>query len=120
MFERTENYILHCVEWLGLAVETFGAIVIGTGILVAVASLVRHLLLSHPAANFSVIRLSFARYLALALEIQLAADVLSTAVAPTWERIGKLGAIAVIRTGLNFFLTREMREEARAAEHEPM
>ena len=64
------------------------------------------------SADFSAVRLSFARYLALALEFQLAADILSTAVAPTWERIGKLGAIAVIRTGLNYFLTREMRDEA--------
>ena len=51
-----------------------------------------------------------AGYLALALELQLACDILSTAVAPTWERIGKLAAIAVIRTALNFFLSREMRE----------
>ena len=50
-------------------------------------------------------------YLALALEFQLGADILSTAVAPSWDQIGKLGAIAVIRTLLNYFLTREMREE---------
>ncbi len=59
-----------------------------------------------------------ARYLALALEFQLGADVLSTAVAPSWTEIGKLGAIAVIRTGLNFFLSREMKEETRAAGEE--
>jgi hypothetical protein len=38
------------------------------------------------------------------------ADILSTAVAPSWDQIGKLGAIAVIRTTLNFFLMRELRE----------
>jgi len=27
----------------------------------------------------------------------------------TWDDIGKLGAIAVLRTGLNFFLERELR-----------
>ncbi|MCC8407859.1 DUF1622 domain-containing protein [Mucilaginibacter sp. UR6-1] len=47
----------------------------------------------------------------MALEFQLGADILSTAVAPGWEEIGKLGAIAVIRTGLNFFLSRELAEE---------
>jgi uncharacterized membrane protein len=47
----------------------------------------------------------------LALEFQLAADILSTAVAPTWEAIGKLAAIAVIRTVLNYFLTKEMEKE---------
>jgi uncharacterized membrane protein len=49
-----------------------------------------------------------AQHLALALEFQLGADILATAVSPDWEQIGKLGAIAVIRTGLNYFLTREM------------
>ena len=45
------------------------------------------------------------------MEFQLGADILSTAIAPSWEQIGKLGAIAVIRTALNYFLSREMREE---------
>ena len=48
--------------------------------------------------------------LRLALEFQLGADILTTAVAPSWDQIGKLGAIAVIRTTLNYFLMRELRE----------
>jgi hypothetical protein len=55
-------------------------------------------LLAGRKGNFIPIRLAFARYLTLALELQLAADILSTSVAPTWDRIGKLAAIAVIRT----------------------
>lgn len=47
----------------------------------------------------------------LALEFQLGSDILSTAVAPSWDQIGKLAAIAVIRTVLNYFLTKEMGEE---------
>ncbi len=64
---------------------------------------------SHGRGEFTAIRLTLARYLALALEFQLAADILSTAIAPSWEQIGKLGAIAVIRTALNFFLSKEMQ-----------
>jgi len=63
--------------------------------------------------DFNAIRLSLARYLALALEFQLGADILGTAIAPTWTQIGQLGAVAVLRTGLNYFLTREMAQEAR-------
>lgn len=66
--------------------------------------------------NYNRIRLTLARYLALALEFQLGADILSTAIAPSWDQIGKLGAIAIIRTALNFFLTREMREEREKAD----
>jgi uncharacterized membrane protein len=51
------------------------------------------------------------RYLIIALELQLAADIIATATQPTLEELGKLAAIALIRTFLNFFLVREMREE---------
>ena len=39
----------------------------------------------------------------------LGADVLATAVAPSWDELGKLAAIAIIRTALNFFLERELK-----------
>jgi uncharacterized membrane protein len=62
--------------------------------------------------SFIEIRLRFGTWLALALEFQLAADVLSTTVAPSFEALGKLGAIAVIRTFLNYFLNKELEAEA--------
>lgn len=52
--------------------------------------------------------LSLARWLLLGLEFMLAADVVRTAISPDWEAIGQLGAIAVIRTFLNFFLERDL------------
>ncbi len=55
-----------------------------------------------------VVRLKLGRWLALALEFELAADILRTAVAPTWSEIGQLAAIAALRTALNFFLQREI------------
>jgi uncharacterized membrane protein len=54
------------------------------------------------------IRLKFGRWLLLALEFQLAADILKTAVAPTWDDIGKVAAIIALRTLLNYFLAREI------------
>jgi uncharacterized membrane protein len=47
----------------------------------------------------------------LGLEFQLAGDILRTAVAPTYREIGQLAAIAAIRTALNYFVGREIREE---------
>jgi uncharacterized membrane protein len=112
-----ETFVEIALHWLRLAVEVTGASVIGLGVVVALVAFVRGLL-SKQTADFNAIRLLLARYLALALEFQLGADVLSTAVAPSWTEIGKLGAIAVIRTGLNFFLSREMQEETRTAGQE--
>ena len=53
----------------------------------------------------------------LALEFALAADIIRTAIAPTWEDIGMLGAIAAIRTGLNWFLARDITHFNSKAEH---
>lgn len=66
------------------------------------------------------VRLRLGRWLAVALEFELAADILRTGIAPTWNEIGQLAAIAVLRTGLNYFLQREIdatavRERGRGA-----
>lgn len=109
MFESSELLVIAAVNWIRLGVESIGAVVIAIGILMAMAGFLRGAF-SGNAAAFIGVRLTFARYLALGLEFQLAADILSTAIAPSWDQIGKLAAIAVIRTGLNFFLMRELRE----------
>ncbi|MBJ6146203.1 DUF1622 domain-containing protein [Hymenobacter sp. BT559] len=111
-FARTEDAVVAAVQWLKLGVELVGATIIALGIITAGALLVKALL-NRRTADFTAIRLTLARYLALALEFQLGADILSTAIAPSWEQIGKLGAIAIIRTALNFFLSKEMQEERR-------
>jgi uncharacterized membrane protein len=52
--------------------------------------------------------LKFATWILLALEFAFAADLLRTAVAPTWEDIAKLAVIATIRTMLNYFLAKDI------------
>jgi uncharacterized membrane protein len=54
------------------------------------------------------VRLKRGRWLVVALEFQVAADILRTAIAPTWDEIGQLAAIIVLRTLLNFFLQQEI------------
>ncbi len=91
-------------------VETLGALVIAVGVCMVVVALARNAL-HERSTSFTPIRLTFARYLTLALELQLAADILATSISPTWDRIGKLAAIAIIRTVLNYYLTKEIRDE---------
>ena len=112
-----EHVVQLVIHWLRLAVESTGAVVIALGFLIALVAFVMALA-TGKAADFNAIRLVLARYLAMALEFQLGADILSTAVAPSWTEIGKLGAIAVIRTGLNYFLSQEMKEERETAANE--
>jgi uncharacterized membrane protein len=116
-FAQTEDAVVAAVQWLKLGVELVGATIIALGIITAGALLVKALV-NRRTADFTAIRLTLARYLALALEFQLGADILSTAIAPSWEQIGKLGAIAVIRTALNFFLSKEMQDERKQGDGE--
>jgi uncharacterized membrane protein len=109
--QLAEEAVMHAVHWLKLIVEVTGALVIGMGLFAALATWVRSIQ-AHSKDLFIETRLTLARYLALALELQLGADILSTAVSPTWDQIGKLAAIAVIRTALNYFLLRELREDS--------
>ncbi len=48
--------------------------------------------------------------LSLGLGFLVGADVVKTAISPTWTDIGQLAAIVVIRVVLNFFLMRDMKE----------
>lgn len=110
MWESAESTVSAGVQWLRLGVELIGALIISLGVLLAASAFVTALI-TRRIADFNAIRLLLARYLALALEFQLGADILSTAIAPTWDALGKLAAIAVIRTGLNYFLSREIQAE---------
>lgn len=55
----------------------------------------------------------WALWLSLAIEFELAADILRTTIAPSWEEIGKLAAIVILRTVLNYFLQTEIRRAAQ-------
>lgn len=85
------------VQALRLGIDMVGALVIGVGVATTIVVFLGASARRGPP-DFTALRLQLARYLALALEFQLGADILSTAVAPSWDQIGKLGAIAVIRT----------------------
>jgi uncharacterized membrane protein len=56
----------------------------------------------------------FGMWLLLGLEFELAADIIRSVVSPTWRDLGQLGAIAVIRTFLNYFLEKDLETVARA------
>ena len=106
--------LLHAVvDTFVRLVEAAGVLIIGLGALIAVVQFLRVLPRRDPELYVGV-RLTLARYLALGLEFQLASDVLRTAIAPSFEELGKLAAVAAIRTALNYFLAREIREEQRS------
>ena len=96
--------------YLSMGVEMLGAVIIGVALLQFIAGYVPALFTQKQYLKNSWLRVRFGSSLAIALELLLAADILRTAVAPTWDDIGKLAAIAAIRTALNYFLEKELRE----------
>jgi len=111
----TEENLKDVVDFMVLIVESIGAAIIFVGAVAAFISFASRLF-ARRVAEITDARLFLARFLALGLEFQLAADILRTAVAPSFEQIGKLAAIAAIRTALNFFLHQEIKsEEAETA-----
>jgi uncharacterized membrane protein len=65
-----------------------------------------------PGTETEATRLALGRWLVLALEFQVAADILRTAATPTWTDLGQLAAVIVLRTVLNYVLRREIAESA--------
>ena len=97
--------------WIALGVETAAAILIAVGALQALVQTFK----PQPAQTLGRKRLvwvHFARWLVLALEFELAADIIRTAISPSWNDIGQLAVIAVIRTFLNYFLEKDIKELA--------
>jgi len=105
--EQTLNLVAH---YVALALNAIAIVVIAAGAIAAVAGIVGAALqrrgVNGPESRR--IWLDFARWLVAGLTFQLAADIVETAVAPDWEDIGKLAAIAVIRTFLTYFLDRDI------------
>jgi uncharacterized membrane protein len=61
--------------------------------------------------------LRYARWLVAGLTLQLGADIIETAITTSWDAVGRIAAIAVIRTFLNYFLERDLTE-IRERQHE--
>lgn len=102
-----EEWIDLIIHYLAIGVEVCGMVVIVYGAGRTFYTYLREEVLRRRSC-MSVLRLQFAYHLALGLEFALAGDILKTILSPTWEKIGLLAAIAVMRTVLNFFLEHEM------------
>ena len=101
------SVVATCSEFTAVVVILIGAIQ-------AITAAVREFLRTKaPIAPLAVFR-GFAGWLVLALEFLLAADILKSAISPTWTEIGQLAAIAAIRTFLNYSLGHDLRQTPEA------
>jgi uncharacterized membrane protein len=115
-----EEVFREVAGYIALGLEVVSALIISYG---AIKAIVRLLMPKHDKTETLVWRrtifLHFGAWLILGLEFELAADIVRSAIAPSWQSIGKLAAIAAIRTFLNYFLEKDVEkyaESVRAAE----
>jgi len=113
-----EERLSEAVDFLVRLIESVGAIVIFVGAVIAFVRFLMVALTTRRAEGFLEIRLDLGRFLVLGLEFQLAGDILRSAIAPTFSEIGQLAAVAAIRTALNYFLSREIKEEREEVEQQ--
>ena len=93
---------------VALALEMTATVIIAAGAAGALLALVRNRLTRMPTLGRRDAWVRLGGWLLLGLEFELAADIVRTAIAPTWTALGQLAAIAVIRTFLSFFLERDL------------
>ena len=97
---------------VALAVETVAVLIVAIGALNALIEIAATLLRGRRQPHWGrSIWITFGGWLLGALQFALAADIVRSAIARTWEQIGQLAAI---RTFLSFFLEKDLAEMARA------
>jgi uncharacterized membrane protein len=111
-----EELLKTVIRHVALCVEAGATLFIVIGALEATYLVLRQLA-GGPGALIrkKEVWIRFAVWLILALEFELAADVLETAISPTWNDVGQLAAIAGVRTVLNYFLEKDIEKYAESA-----
>ncbi|CAM5305586.1 DUF1622 domain-containing protein [Sphingobium scionense] len=114
-----EEFVHRLAEYIALVINLLAILAIAIGAVQSAVGLSGLLLFKADEAKLMPVWMSFGRWLVAGLSFQLAADIVETSIAPSWADIGKLAAIAAIRTFLNYFLDRDMeglreREKAKA------
>ena len=112
-------------EWLAFVTENAIVVIDALALVIILVGTIEafvgglRLLLSAPSGHARRnVGLRYARWLVAGLTFQLAADIIETSITASWDTIGRLAAVAVIRTFLNYFLENdlgEMREREREA-----
>ena len=96
-----------------IVIESIALLILALAIIKAVQKLLFHNGRKNREEKLNKVRLDLGTALALSLEFLLAADIAATAVSPSWDAVGKLAAITAIRTFLNFFLEKEVKQLAQ-------
>lgn len=105
-----KEWLVVVTEYAVLIIDALALVIIVVGTAQAFVGGVRLMLSSPSGTERREVWLRYARWLVAGLTFQLAADIIETSITTSWEAVGRIAAIAVIRTFLNFFLERDVAE----------
>lgn len=110
--EHTREVLHDIAEWAVLLVDCMAVTVVVVGSILTFFQGARWLTTREYASRVPIrtIWIWYARWLVAALTFLLAADIIETTIAPTYEDLIRLGVIALIRTFLNYFLDKDLQE----------
>jgi uncharacterized membrane protein len=104
-----EELFKSIASYIAITVEAAAALLILFGAMEAFYSMLRRVFGKRLGQNTRMeIWVRFGVWLLLGLEFELAADIIRSAISPSWTDIGQLAAVASIRTGLNYFLEKDI------------
>jgi uncharacterized membrane protein len=113
------SWLTHASETSILFINSVALLMVVAGSVEALAGALRVIVSRRSGTERRDVWLRYARWLVAALTFQLGADIIETAITTEWEAVGRLGAVAVIRTFLNFFLDRDLAEIRERHREEP-
>jgi uncharacterized membrane protein len=101
--ELVTEYAILIIDWMALLIVIYAAIE-------AFIQAARLVVLKQETLDARLVWLRFSRLLVAALTFQLAADIIETSISADWESLGRIAVVALIRTFLNYFLEKDVRE----------
>ena len=113
-----KELLLVATEWSMIALDAIALLLVLLGSGEALINGVRMMFTSPTGHRKRDTWLRYARWLVAALTFQLAADIIETSVTTDWMAIARVGAIAVIRTFLNYFLEKDLAEVRERGDNE--
>jgi uncharacterized membrane protein len=104
-----ESLLHEGARYVALAIQTIAILVVATGSARALIEGWRVARGRRPGdVEGRTAWLRYGRWLVAGLTFQLAADIVGTSFSPRWDEVGRLAAVAAVRTFLSYFLDREM------------
>jgi uncharacterized membrane protein len=105
-----KEWLIYVSEHAIVLIDVLALLVILFGTAEVVFNMFRFAVGQPAEINMRDIWLRYGRWLVAALTFQLAADIVETSITTSWDAVGRIAAIAVVRTFLNYFLERDLGE----------